>query len=43
MGYKTKDNSVFGQAIARKYGNIKKQKRIDGNRKNIYEGLKYVS
>lgn len=43
LGYKVKDNSVFGQAIIRKYGNLKKQKRIDGKRKNIYEGLKYVS
>lgn len=43
LGYKAKDNSVFGQAIIRRYGNIKKQKRVNGKRKNIYEGLKYVS
>ena len=43
LGYKSKDNSVFGHAIIKNYGEIKRQKRIDGKRKNIYEGLKYIS
>lgn len=42
LGYKVKDASVLGQAIIRTYGEIKVQKRIDGKRKNIYEGLKYI-
>lgn len=42
LGYRVRDNSVFGQAVLRTFGDIKVQKRIAGTRKNIYEGLKYI-
>ena len=44
LGYAPVNNSVFGSAIIKKFGSIKKQRRNDKKKVvSVYIGLKYIS